>query len=86
MAMRRGRMALRKEGRMTTAGTDRRSRERAGEEHGAHLNPIDGLLAMAEGAVSDETREVLAQLPADYFERFRHYAYAPPWGRESDAE
>ncbi len=71
---------------MTTTGTDRHGRERAGEEDGEHLNPIDGLLAMAEEAVSDETREAMAKLPSDYFERFRHYAYAPPWERKADTE
>lgn len=71
---------------MTTAGADRRGGERTGEEDREHLNPIDGLLAMAEELVSDETHEVMAKLPADYFERFRHYAYAPPWERKADAE
>ena len=71
---------------MTTAGADRRGRERAGEEDGKRLNPIDGLLAMAEELVSDETREVMAKLPADYFERFRYYAYAPPWEQKPGAE
>lgn len=70
---------------MTTAEADPRGRKLTGEEGGGRLNPIDGLLAMAEELVSDETREAMAKLPADYFERFRHYAYAPPWERKSDA-
>lgn len=71
---------------MTTSNADTGARAEAERCADERLNPIDGLLAMAEELVSDETRDVLAKLPADYFERFRYYAYAPPWERESDTE
>lgn len=45
-------------------------------------DPIGGLLAMACELVSDETRDEIAKLPADYFEHFRHYAY--PLARERE--
>lgn len=50
-------------------------------------DPIGGLLAMARELASDETREELAKLPADYFERFRHYAAHPlAWKPDQERE